>query len=170
MARNPKDTCISYYHHSRLIEGYRGNFEDFCKLFLAGKTTFGPFWHNVLSFWEHRHDDNILFLKYEDMRKDLDAVIRQVAAFMQKTLREEQIEQLKDHLSFESMKKNRSVNYESLVELNAKFGLVEPEKEGAFMRSGAVGGYKAVMSPQLIAQFDAWTADNTRGTGLTFDV
>lgn len=170
MARNPKDTCISYYHHSRLIEGYRGSFEDFCKLFLAGKVSFGPFWHNVLSFWERRNDENILFLKYEDMRKDLDAVIRKVAAFMGKTLTEEQIDRLKEHLSFESMKKNRSVNYETLVELNAKFGLVEPEKEGAFMRSGAVGGYKAVMSAELIDEFDAWSKENTKGTGLTFDV
>lgn len=89
---------------------------------------------------------------------------------MEKELSEEQIERLKDHLSFESMKRNRSVNYETLVELNAKFGLVEPDKEGAFMRSGAVGGYKAIMSPELIAQFDSWTAESTRGTGLTFDV
>lgn len=170
MARNPKDTCISYYHHSRLIEGYRGNFDDFCKLFLSGKITFGPFWHNVLSFWNRRHDENLLFLKYEDMRRDLDSVIRRVAAFIGKELTEEQIERLKGHLSFESMKKNRSVNYEGLVELHAKFGLVEPDKEGAFMRAGAVGGYKAVMSPETIEKFDVWTAENTKGTGLTFDV
>lgn len=124
----------------------------------------------MLSFWERRNDNDILFLKYEDMRKDLDNVIRKVAAFMEKQLSEEQIEKLKGHLSFESMKNNRSVNYEGLVELNTKFGLVEPEREGAFMRSGSVGGYKAVMSPELIEKFDAWTAANTRGTGLTFDM
>lgn len=39
VARNPKDTCISYFHHCQVIEGYRGNFPDFCRLFLADKRT-----------------------------------------------------------------------------------------------------------------------------------
>lgn len=34
VTRNPKDTCVSYYHHCQLIEGYKGDFEDFYKLFL----------------------------------------------------------------------------------------------------------------------------------------
>ena len=38
--RNAKDTCVSYYHHCKLLEGYRGNFDQFCKLFLAGKRNY----------------------------------------------------------------------------------------------------------------------------------
>lgn len=130
--------------------------------------SFGPFWKNVLSFWEQRNEPNVLFLKYEDMRADLEKILREVAAFLEKELTQEQIDKLKHHLSFESMKKNRSVNYESLVELNTSAGLTEVE-DGAFMRSGSVGGYKAVMSPQLIEEFDRWTAENTQGTGLSLD-
>lgn len=37
VARNPKDTCISYYYHCKLLEGYRGDFNEFCKLFMGGK-------------------------------------------------------------------------------------------------------------------------------------
>ena len=37
VARNPKDTCISFYHHSKLLEGYCGDFEQFCELFLGDK-------------------------------------------------------------------------------------------------------------------------------------
>ncbi|KAI5713729.1 hypothetical protein M8J76_004390 [Diaphorina citri] len=36
VTRNPKDTCVSYYHHCQLLEGYRGNFEDFFKIFMDG--------------------------------------------------------------------------------------------------------------------------------------
>lgn len=35
VARNAKDTCLSYFHHSRLLEGYNGSFDDFCKLFIS---------------------------------------------------------------------------------------------------------------------------------------
>ena len=38
--RNVKDTCISYYYHSKLIFGYNGNFNEFCSLFLAEKGEF----------------------------------------------------------------------------------------------------------------------------------
>lgn len=40
VVRNAKDTCISYYHHCKLMEGFRGDFDEFCRLFLAGKGTF----------------------------------------------------------------------------------------------------------------------------------
>lgn len=136
-------------------------------MFFAFPVTFGPFWKNLISFWEHRHEPNICFIKYEDMRKDLDGAIRKVASFLEKQLSEEDVDKLKAHLSFESMKNNRSVNYETLVELNSKFKLVDGE--GSFMRSGSVGGYKQAMSPELIEKFDKWTVENTAGTGFSFD-
>lgn len=30
---------------------------------------FAPFWPHVLNFWKRRDDPNILFLKYEDLKK-----------------------------------------------------------------------------------------------------
>lgn len=39
VARNSRDTCVSYYHHCKLLEGYKGDFEVFCKLFLNGAGT-----------------------------------------------------------------------------------------------------------------------------------
>ena len=31
--------------------------------------TYGHWYEHFLGFWKRRHDDNILFLKYEDMKK-----------------------------------------------------------------------------------------------------
>jgi hypothetical protein len=30
---------------------------------------FAPFWPHVLNFWKRRNEPNILFLKYEDLKK-----------------------------------------------------------------------------------------------------
>ncbi|KAJ8968177.1 hypothetical protein NQ314_002436 [Rhamnusium bicolor] len=128
VTRNPKDTCISYHNHSKLLEGYTGSFEDFCKLFLAGKREYTffinilrPFWQHIFPFWERRNQPNILFLKYEEMIKDLPAIIRKVAQFLEKDLTDEQVDRLSDHLSFTNMKNNPSVNYEKLVAFNKKY-------------------------------------------------
>jgi len=29
----------------------------------------GPIWNHILGFWRRRHEPNILFLKYEDLKK-----------------------------------------------------------------------------------------------------
>ncbi|CAH0554476.1 unnamed protein product [Brassicogethes aeneus] len=166
VSRNPKDTCISYYHHSKLIEGYNGNFDEFCELFLGGKLCFAPYWDHVLQFWKKRDDPNILFITYEDMKKDLPSVIKTVSAFLEKNLTEEQVHLLTAHLSFESMKNNKAVNYEMIQELNKKYNLTNGE--GTFMRSGIVGDHKAHMSESMIKKFDLWTKENTKNTQLNY--
>jgi hypothetical protein len=178
VARDPKDTCISYFHHSKLLECFRGDFNEFCELFLAGKgilqvisklwcslnilVNFGPYWKHVLPYWDKRNSPDLLFLKFEDMKKDLPKVIRQVAEFLERPLSEEQVEILTKHLSFESMKQNPAVNYELVCNLNKQFNLTEGG--GAFMRSGTVGGYKGMMSEEMIQRFDDWIEENLKGT------
>ncbi|KAJ3649975.1 hypothetical protein Zmor_021688 [Zophobas morio] len=52
---------MSYYHHSKLLKGFKGTCEEFCELFLAGKVPYGPSWQYVLPFWEIRNSPNILY-------------------------------------------------------------------------------------------------------------
>ncbi|KAG8291804.1 aryl sulfotransferase activity protein [Homalodisca vitripennis] len=33
VARNAKDTCLSFYHHNQLLYGYSGTLDDFCTIF-----------------------------------------------------------------------------------------------------------------------------------------
>ncbi|XP_012287549.1 sulfotransferase family cytosolic 1B member 1 isoform X2 [Orussus abietinus] len=166
VARNAKDTCISYFHHCKLLEGYRGTFEDFCALFLGKKLCYAPFFDHLLGFWKRRDDRNSLFLKYEDMKSDLPGVIGKTAEFLGKNLTQDQAKVLADHLSFASMKANPSVNYQEVVEVNKKFKLIETE--GQFMRSGKVDQWKETMTSDAIDRFDEWTSQNLRGTDFRF--
>lgn len=124
--------------------------------------SYGLFWDHVLPFWSRRHQSNVLFLKYEDMKQNLPKVIRQVSGFLGHYLSNEQVQILDKHLSFASMKLNKAVNYEMVVELNKKFKLIE--HNGAFMRSGTVGNYKAIMDPEIEKKFDEWIDSNTKNT------
>lgn len=38
MTRNPKDIAVSYYHYCKLIHDFHGTLEEFCELFLKGKS------------------------------------------------------------------------------------------------------------------------------------
>lgn len=135
-------------------------------IFFIIPVNFAPYWKHILAFWERRHQDNILFLTYEDMTKDLPKIIRQVADFLEKPLTDDQVELLTNHLSFANMKNNPAVNFELIVSLNRKYNLIDCE--GEFMRSGKVGDYKAKMTPEMIKKFDEWEEENTRDTGFRF--
>lgn len=126
--------------------------------------SFAPFWSNVLNFWERRHESNVLFLKYEDLKNDLITVIKRASEFLNVKITNDEIGKLKRHLSFDSMKSNRAVNYEFLVDFNKKFNLIK--EEGSFMRSGTVGNYKAIMSIDTIKKFDSWAEKNLKNTDL----
>jgi len=169
VTRNPKDMCVSYYHYCKLIHGLHGSFDEFCDLFIQGKTPIGPIWDHILGFWEQRHEPNVLFLKYEDMKKDLKGAIRQVASFLDKRLTAEQVAALEDHLSFSSMKKNPALNLEPILAMMEKPCAKEANPDETFIRKGTVGDWKNYMSEELSAKFDKFTEENLRGTDLVFE-
>ncbi|KAK3926899.1 Luciferin sulfotransferase [Frankliniella fusca] len=169
VARDPKDMCVSYYHHCRLIYNMKGSFEEFAELFLQDKAPVGPMWSHILGFWEKRHEPNILFLKYEDLKKDLPATIRRTARFLGKQLSEDGVLKLADYLSFHNMKNNPAVNLELVMaKRRSRDVAAEKPEDLAFIRKGEVGDWKNYMTDQLVAKFDAWTETNLAGTGLTF--
>ncbi len=46
VGRNPKDCCVSYFHHTNLIPSYnfKGDFDDFADLFLNDELEYGSYW------------------------------------------------------------------------------------------------------------------------------
>ena len=50
------------------------------------------------------------------MKKDLPKVIRKTAAFLDKSLSEEDVAKLAEHLAFKNMKNNKAVNKENFNE------------------------------------------------------
>ncbi|XP_013145970.1 PREDICTED: sulfotransferase family cytosolic 1B member 1-like [Papilio polytes] len=120
-----------------------------------------PYFKHVKEAWQRRHHPNMLFLFYEELSKDLAAVVRRVATFLEKDINEEQIEKLCDHLNIENFKKNKSVNLEEVTKL-ANGNL-------SFIRKGQVGNWKEYFDEEMTQQAERWMADNLRDTDLTFE-
>ncbi|OBS60654.1 hypothetical protein A6R68_08201 [Neotoma lepida] len=99
MARNPKDLVVSYYqfHRSLRTMSYRGTFQEFCRRFMNDKLGYGSWFEHVQEFWEHRMDANVLFLKYEDMHRDLVTMVEQLARFLGVSCDKAQLESLIEH-------------------------------------------------------------------------
>lgn len=154
ITRNPKDTCLSYYHYSRLFDGYNGNFDDFCRLFISDSLAFSPYFDHIIGYWEQKNYPKILLLKYEDMKQDLCKQIRRTAQFLGKELTDDQVLVLEDHLSFKSMKNNKAVNFEPILEFYKTDLNYLVDVKGSFIRSGMVGEGKQKMSPGFIKVFD----------------
>ncbi|XP_055252250.1 sulfotransferase 4A1 isoform X1 [Moschus berezovskii] len=99
MARNPKDLVVSYYqfHRSLRTMSYRGTFQEFCRRFMNDKLGYGSWFEHVQEFWEHHMDSNVLFLKYEDMHRDLVTMVEQLARFLGVSCDKAQLESLIEH-------------------------------------------------------------------------
>ena len=85
-----------------------------------------------------------------------------MADFLGKSLTDEQLSQLTEHLRFDNFAKNESVNFSS----RKKLGFLE--EDGQFIRKGKTGDWKNHFGPELNSRIDAWMAKNLAGTDLTF--
>ncbi|KAK9877333.1 hypothetical protein WA026_017729 [Henosepilachna vigintioctopunctata] len=167
-ARNPKDLCVSYYHHCKMFHNLNTSFEEFCDLFMNDHTPLGSLWTHYLPFWNKRHETNIFFLKYEDMKTDFRGTVQKLADFMEKSITEEQIDDLQDFLSIEKMRDNKGCNLQMFID--TKRGKDYYKRSGQhFIRRGVVGDHLNHMTPEMIRKFDEWIEKNTRGTGLSFE-
>ncbi|KAH6926208.1 hypothetical protein HPB50_015820 [Hyalomma asiaticum] len=85
VVRNPLDCCVSFYHHYKLYPIYRferGTFDEFFELFLAGDVDGGDYFDHLLSWYPHRNDRNVFFIRYEDLKKDTKSWILALADFL----------------------------------------------------------------------------------------
>ncbi|KAI7741311.1 hypothetical protein M8C21_011893, partial [Ambrosia artemisiifolia] len=129
---------------------------------------YGPFWEHIMSYWRVSLEspDKILFLKYEELKRQPEVVVRKLAAFMGKpfTADEEKRGVVGDIVklcSFENLS-NLEVNTKGVE----KFGtLLEVEKRD-FFRKGKIGDWKNYLSDEMKERIDRITHEKLQGSGL----
>jgi len=159
VTRNPKDVAVSYYNFlSKSLNLVEGTFEEFARDFIEDKLEYSPYVETAVGYWERaKTDENLLFITYEQLKVDFIGVSRKVAQFLGKKVSDEQLEELKKHCSFNSMKNNDMVNFKA-----AGFTNIE------FMRKGIVGDFKNYFDEELEAEFDKYVEERLVGTDFNF--
>jgi len=166
VCRNPRDVVVSYFNFLKL-DGFYGSLDVFFNAFLGDVLSYSPFLQHVRGYWERRSEENILFLSYEEMKKDLPSVIRRVAEFLDKILTDTQVADLAEHLSFKNMKANAAVNKEEMMAAVKKVTGSE-EALSAFMRKGETGDWKNHLTEEQLERMKSWEKSQLEGSGLHF--
>ncbi|XP_019849088.1 PREDICTED: sulfotransferase 1C2A-like [Amphimedon queenslandica] len=166
IARNPKDVAVSFYYHTKRHSEYNftGDWDCYFELFIKGEVEFGLWFDHVLSWWRHKDAKNILFLKYEDLKKDLPGSVKTIAQFMGYSLDDATIDKITRQSTFESMKDDPLATIDSLP---LKFPVVSSSTP--FIRKGVIGDWKNHFTDEQSARFDAEYTKRMSGTGLVFD-
>ncbi|KAJ0963262.1 hypothetical protein J5N97_028384 [Dioscorea zingiberensis] len=173
LCRNPKDTFVSYWHfNNKLIgeESYRESLDDAFDSFLRGVHLAGPFWDHVLGYWNASllNPQNVLFLRYEDLKSDPAESLRRLAEFMQCPFSEEEerqgvLDKILDMCSMESLK-NLDVNKNGSKLQFQTFKY----RNDTFFRRGIVGDYVNFLTPEMAERLDQVMEDKLRNSGLSF--
>ncbi|XP_073943444.1 sulfotransferase 1C4-like isoform X2 [Choristoneura fumiferana] len=166
VARDPRDVVVSYYHFTQLIKHlhFVEDFKSFWKLFMAGLVTWAPSFPHLKEAWAQRKHPNMLFLFYEDMKKDMPSTLRRVSAFFGKEYSAEQLAALCEHLDIKNFKNNESTNP---AWMKADSPLTFGGRE-EFVRKGEVGGWRNYMDAEMQAEAARWIQDNLADTDLRF--
>ena len=157
MARNPKDTAVSFYHHLKRKGHLTGEFCNFAQLF-KDELLQHSYWNNLLSAWHRRAHTNLKIMWYEDMKADTTAAVEELGQFLQHPLSSEQKSLLCECVSFDNMKKNENAYN------NAGFN--NNTKENHFMRKGIVGDWKNHFDAKTNREFNDWISCKIDGSGM----
>ncbi|GFS42506.1 sulfotransferase 1C4 [Trichonephila inaurata madagascariensis] len=195
VARNPKDCCISFYHHTRLFPAYYfndGTFDDFFDLFIEGQTDFNDYFDNLLSWYEHRDDPNVFFVTYEEMKQNPKETIKKLAKFLGEEYssavadNEELLDEIVEKSSFKYMKKTTNKLFIEMIDRCEEYA-ENPKAprgfrawsrynanaikdgqgfNGSFLRNGVIGDEKTELTPEQEERLNKRIKEKTKGSDV----
>lgn len=138
IVRDYRDVAVSFYHHYTNLMGFRGDFDEFFnRVFLKGGYADCNWFEHVHGWHRNPKKLDILYLKYEDMKKDLPGVIRRVIKFCGFDVDEARFRRVVERSSFAFMKQHEE-KFDPSGEIILQRGI----NPGQFLRKGEVGGWQ----------------------------
>ncbi|XP_051121600.1 cytosolic sulfotransferase 5-like [Andrographis paniculata] len=159
IARNPKDTLISWWHFFNSIMPsipLAKAVDSFC----AGVHDFGSFFDHVAEYWieSRKRPEKILFMKYEELKNNPKVEISKMAEFMGKPLgSEDEVEKILWKCSLERLRN---------LEVNKKGTTYVFVANKTFFRKGEVGDWKNYLTPEMEEKIDRMSREKLEAIGL----
>jgi hypothetical protein len=146
VGRNPEEALVSF---KLFLEQHTDAFYDLWKVprgamtrpdfvswyheVVVPKEMQGMFFGPLAAWWPLRHEKNVLFTHFADLKRDLAGTTRKIADFLGVRPSGAEWARIDEHVSFEWMKRHES-KFDTLV--NTPVRVLEP---GGMMRKGKVG-------------------------------
>jgi hypothetical protein len=161
VTRDPKDCTVSGYHFLRSLalgplmptvahwvdRGLSRDFPD-------------PWPEHVAAWWAVRHEPNVLFLTYEELKADHVGSVRRIAKFMGVELTPDELAAVVEQSTFASMK--------AAVTKFEPGRMVPWAKEGAMVRRGTSGGSGELLTAEQQQRIDDHCRAELRRLGCDF--
>lgn len=148
----------SYFHFEKEKSRsgfYTGDWNHWFDQFVKGQVQRGDWFDHVVSWWEHRDCDNILFLKYEDLKKDTAATLHLIAEFLDIKLTPARTDEILQKVQFEVMKSDDVLG--------------DVKEFDKFFRKGRVGSWREQFTVAQNEFFDNLCKARLGSIGLSFD-
>lgn len=152
--RNPKDCCVSFYHHTKTIPAYKfqdGSFDEYFEIFLDGRTDFGSYYESLRSWYSKRNEPNVLFLTYEGMHADVRESVLKITRFVDAGIA--------DELARDEDKMRTVLENSSVSSMKKEFAL-------QFVRKGTVGDWRNYFSPEQSRRLEERFFREMEGTDI----
>jgi len=165
--RDPKDVAYSLYKFTEgwFIEPGAIEVDEFVReMFIVP----GNYWRHLLSWWQRRQDEDVLFLAYENIKTDLPSTVRQVAQFIGIEADTELLALTEQHASFEFMKQYNN-RFDDLLmrELSERRCHLPAGSSTSKVRAGTVGAHCGRLSKAVLQELDdIWLREITPTTGF----
>ncbi|KAK6146153.1 hypothetical protein DH2020_020022 [Rehmannia glutinosa] len=171
VSRNPLDQFISereFLLKNRFLPDFEAlSVEQSFDMFCRGVHAFGPFWDHILGYWRAsmENPDRVLFLKYEDMKRDPVSNVDKIADFLGLPFSDDEkkqglIQEISKYCSFEHLKN---------LEINKTGVHHKYVNNSTFFRKGEIGDWKNHLSSDMAERMKQVMDAKLSASGISFD-
>lgn len=150
--RNEKDTLVSWYHWHKKHYSFKGDWNKFYDDYRKEELSYGS-WIEANSYWlDYKNLDNVLLIKFEDMKENLMREIAKIAKFLGRKMKN--IDKICETATFDNLKQTEEKECELF------------KQTPIFCRKGEVGEWKDYFSKEQSAEIDKIYEDKIMPKGL----
>ena len=113
-----------------------------------------PFWSHVQSWWDLRNLPNVMLVHFNDLKRDMPAEIRRIAAFLDIPIDESRFPDIVEHCTFDYMKANAEKLSQMLDDTMFEGGMPN------FINKGTNARWSDMLSAEDIEKYERAAAAN----------